>query len=266
MKPRRFQKPIRLRSKRARKRIAWIVRTCAAIGIAAGFFAFLLFAPFAQISRVRVEGTRLASRADLEASALEKARTRYGFFETRGILFVSPSAMETALLKEFPELEALSVSRDLPRTLVVRVKERFPRATACNGTTCLSIDEKGFAFTLKDAEAGMNIIIPEAIITPGTRLLAAESVSFVLELAAMIERSAKAGVSIVHATVQEEERVDIAFKEGWELITNPTLDIAWQFQKFEAVLDAQTSAAKRSRLQYIDVRFGDRAFLKYRTP
>ena len=59
--------------------------------------------------------------------------------------------MEKALLKD-PWIRDVRISRDLPHTLVVTVKERRPIGVVTNGSTALLMDESGKVF--KDAGPG----------------------------------------------------------------------------------------------------------------
>ncbi|MBI2452767.1 MAG: hypothetical protein HYV55_00870 [Parcubacteria group bacterium] len=50
--------------------------------------------------------------------------------------------------------------------------------------------------------------------------------------------------------------------EGWEIYFTHEEDRSWQETKLKEVLEKQIPQEKRSRLQYIDVRFGNQAYIK----
>ena len=50
--------------------------------------------------------------------------------------------------------------------------------------------------------------------------------------------------------------------EGWEIYFTQEEDRSWQETKLREVLEKQIPQEKRSRLQYIDVRFGNQAYVK----
>ena len=50
--------------------------------------------------------------------------------------------------------------------------------------------------------------------------------------------------------------------EGWEIYFTQEEDRSWQETKLREVLEKQIPPEKRSRLQYIDVRFGNQAYVK----
>lgn len=231
----------------------------------AGLASVLMFAPFLQVSVLRVEGADRVSKEQVESRTRELLGRRYGFLQTRSILFARTHAIAATLLKEFSEIETIAVSRDFPHALVLGIRERLPVLLACNATTCMASDAKGVAFPRKETDTMPKVILPATALTAGNSILSPELISFLIKTGDALKSDADTHIGAASFTVREEERVEVDTREGWTIIMSPTSDVAWQFAKLKAVLAKQISPSKRPRLEYIDLRFGDRAFMKYKT-
>jgi hypothetical protein len=68
---------------------------------------------------------------------------------------------------------------------------------------------------------------------------------------------------IVEISIISNERLNIKTFEGWLIYFNPKEDLDWQTQKLDLVLEKQIPLEKREELEYIELRFGNQAFIKY---
>lgn len=264
MRPHTLRKSVRLHSKRKRRKKVWMWTTLGILLGTAGFLSVLLFAPLFRVSSLLVLGAERVEKERVEARAQELAGRSWGLIKTRAIFLVPTRAMETTLLKEFSEIEAITVSRDFPRTVVLTIQERVPKLLVCGETACVAVDEKGIGFAPQTTDNLPKVIVPVTELTKGSGILSANLVSFFLQTVQELQSGADERVSVELFRVKEEERVEVDTREGWTIVVSPTSDFAWQFAKLKAVLGKQISPAKRARLEYIDLRFGDRAFIKYR--
>ena len=64
--------------------------------------------------------------------------------------------------------------------------------------------------------------------------------------------------------IVSETRANWKTSEQWEVYANLTEGLEWQLLKLQAVLEKKIPPERRSFLLYIDLRFGDQAYLKYR--
>lgn len=261
-----FRKPVRLHARRSRRKKIWVLGALGVLASTAGLASVLAFAPFFQISSIDIQGAERAPRDQIESRTRTLSEKSYGFLRTRSIALVSTRAIAKTLLEEFPEIETIAVSRDLPRSLALTIQERAPRLLVCEESACVVVDIKGIAFAQKETDNLPRVAMPQAELIQGTRVLSPDIVSFLLKTSDELKLDTDAHMPAVAFTMREEERIEVDTREGWAIVISPTADFSWQFSKLKAVLSKQISPAKRRRLEYIDLRFGDRAFIKYKTP
>jgi hypothetical protein len=61
-----------------------------------------------------------------------------------------------------------------------------------------------------------------------------------------------------------EDKLIIKTAEGWEIYFTLQKDSDWQIAKLNAVLEEVVTAERRGDLEYIEVRFSNRVFPKYK--
>jgi len=70
-------------------------------------------------------------------------------------------------------------------------------------------------------------------------------------------------IRIVLYNVVSGTRVNVKTSGHWEIYINPKESVEWQVEKLRAVFEKNISPERRGELEYIDLRFGDQAFIKY---
>ncbi|MCH7604650.1 hypothetical protein IID24_01535 [Patescibacteria group bacterium] len=71
-------------------------------------------------------------------------------------------------------------------------------------------------------------------------------------------------IRIVLYTIVSGARVNAETSEHWDMYINPKKNIEWQVEKLRTVFEKNVPPERRGELEYIDLRFGDQAFIKYR--
>ena len=71
-------------------------------------------------------------------------------------------------------------------------------------------------------------------------------------------------VQIPSFRIVSGQTVHAMTSEGWNVYLNTQKDLDWQLTKLGVVFERELSVDKRARLEYVDVRFGDQAYLKYK--
>jgi hypothetical protein len=61
-----------------------------------------------------------------------------------------------------------------------------------------------------------------------------------------------------------EEELHFQTQDNWEIFINPQKDIDWQLTKLKEALEEAIPKEKVKNLEYIDLRFGNFAFPKYK--
>ncbi|TSC55517.1 MAG: hypothetical protein Greene041639_574, partial [Parcubacteria group bacterium Greene0416_39] len=174
--------------------------------------------------------------------------------------------------------------------LVFRVLERKKAAQWCSSKgSCFALDRQGVIFRSDDS-LGFMRVLPSDSQEPalGGRVLEASLLSTLLEFQKRVEQidllkqanirvlssgivsnarvsfSLQANIRVLSSGIVSNARVSFSLSEGWKIFFNPEESLDWQITKLRLVLEKKIPAEKRGSLEYIDVRFGNQAYLKYR--
>ncbi|MBI1971487.1 MAG: FtsQ-type POTRA domain-containing protein [Candidatus Wildermuthbacteria bacterium] len=202
------------------------------------------FAPFAQIKEVQVRG---AESVDPEKIA--------GFAWSvipRSILLVNTQKLQEGIEKMFPEIDNAKIRRAFSRKLIVQVQERKKVAVWCTDESvqnCFAIDRKGVAFRRENPSNELLVFSQDAL-EPAL-------------LSALFEFKEGSGLRLDSVSVLSGSQLRLTTSEGWNIFMNPEENIGWQLAKLKAVLEKKIPPEQRKNLEYIDLRFGDQAYIKY---
>ncbi|MDO8474559.1 MAG: FtsQ-type POTRA domain-containing protein [bacterium] len=256
--------------KKIKKKQSFLKNRFFLFGVAVAVCAELLLygivlLPFIQIQEVRIKGNESVSENNINSVVLDRLWGKFLFFPTASILLVDTLGIRNALLEAIPELESVNIQRKFPNILTVVVRERGVVALFCQKLHCVAIDNEGVAF--KEAEPS-----PESIVIYGQgqslnlreAVVKKDVLYVILEFAREAEHRSLFMQGESSFEIVSETQIHARTKEGWSVYFTNTEDLSWQITKLQTVLENKIPPEKRRRLEYIDVRFGDQAYFKYR--
>jgi len=264
-----------LRFKRKKKRVSFLRHRLFWYGTGLLFlliflFHVVVFSPWLEIKEVEVQG---ASEIPTEHILFAVERTFWQEFlgiPQNSILLVRTAVLKENLLDSFPGISEVAVKRSLPRTLVVYIQEREQIGTWClplqadRKTACFAIDAKGVPFKEVEEQDNYVVFSSKGEPTLGKELLVPSLLSALLGFK---ERFQEAGesfqFSITAFEIGERGEVQGVTKEGWRILLDLRENMEWQQTKLQLVLEQKIPLEKRGELTYIDLRFGDQAYIKY---
>ena len=269
-----MRKPLRFKRKKKRVsflkgRLFWY--TTGVLFFLTFLFYVVVFSFWLKIQEVRVQGTEEIPAEYIVAAVESSFWQGFWGIPQNSILLFDTKDMEAKLSFAFPAILHVALERSLPRTLVVRVQEREQIGTWCppadeagNDTLCFAIDAKGVVFKKVEEQGNYVMFISQGEATPGQELLAP---SLLATLLSFKERFQEAGESVQFLTTAFEigERGEVrgVTKEGWRILLDLKENMEWQQTKLQLVLEKKIPLEKRGKLEYIDLRFGDQAYVKY---
>ncbi len=185
------------------------------------------------------------------------------------ILFVPIGQIMHTFESSFPEIKRVMVSRNFfQRTITLQMIERKGVALFCQEQgLCVSLDEEGVAIRKEDDRALLPLIM-----NSGTDPMLGDRVFDKSLLHTLLDFKKSIGnwiffqeqdIEVFSFIPETPEKMIVRFSEGWILLINPKEDMTWQKEKLTQVLEKQIPSEKRNLLEYIDVRFGDHAYVKY---
>lgn len=233
----------------------------------------LLRLPQLQAKNISFSGLKTFFADELQESVRQEISGSYGLIiPKQSIFLIRGKTLEQGLLKNFPRLKTVEISRRFPDTLAIVVEERDLWAILCNDgytpentedLSCLYLDQTGFAFEEAPYSVGSLILkvrtdYPE--INPGRQILAPETAKGIERLQ---EQAQEAGIRAWRYELfgQVPSEIKMETDEGFALFFLREDDFANAFRVLKTLLEREIKD-KRKALEYIDLRFGNKAFYR----
>ena len=269
---RNFRKPYRIQRKRYwyKNKALWFGIVGVAVVVSSVYL--LWFLPFLQVREIELVGDESINKERLVAITQEKISQKILGLQSSSILFVNESKVAGALQDWFPSIESVSIRKSFPSTVTVTVFLRQEIISWCKfvegSGVCVGVDRFGIAFKAAAASNDFYITGPPELqeVSWGDKIIDPDLLLKLLDFKAKAESWCvlrEEGVTVVELAVISENRVNIIFSEGWQVYINPKENMDWQSTKFKLVLESEVPRERRGELLYLDLRFGDQAFVKY---
>jgi cell division protein FtsQ len=248
-----MRKRLRIKKKKPffKKPIFWV--SIFSFLIFLGIFYIFFFSNFFKINEIEILGAEKIQKDDFEKFLREKV-------EKKNIFLMKSSAIKNEILKNFPQISSVEIKRKFPSTLVFKITERKEVAAFCQKEDCYLIDKEGIVFERGRSEGILKIEREnfESEIKPGNRVIEKEILEKILEISKKIE------FGIEKVSIISEDNLHFKTSQGFEIFIDPQKDIDWQLTKLKVALENAIPKEKIGDLEYIDLRFGNFAYPKYK--
>ncbi|MDO8581923.1 MAG: hypothetical protein Q7S16_03535 [bacterium] len=231
------------------------------------FWAYTLFVtPFFTIQSVTILGLNKIQQEEMQdriAEFLEKKQ--WGVLQ-QGNIFLLRINNLVSYFKNDVRIATMRVQKNYEeRSLVVTVEERVPIYIVSLPDRAFAIDKEGMALiplSVPVPQGTLPIILDkrERSATLGTKVIADTEIIFFNTLNNELARIAPFTSIIIGEP--SPEAVTFSVQEGWALYLNLTDDPKAQFERLRVLLTLKIKPEKRKKLQYIDLRFGERVYYK----
>jgi hypothetical protein len=253
------------------------------------FYFFVFYSKF-QITEVLISGNEKIQNKEIENIAwnnINKKIITLGNWNliSKSIFLTSPNIISKNILQKLPQIESVKISKKFPQTIFLEIKERKPFAVFCqpasatrpnlgdaiglpvdvpNTEKCFYIDKNGIIFeALEKIPENITIVrqwLEDKEIFVGKRVIEKNIIDAIFKLEKILKDNFQ--IDIKEAIVSSPLRMDIKTSENWQIYFNLRTDTDFQIAKINLLLKDEISKDKRKNLQYIDLRFGDRAYYK----
>lgn len=244
-----------------------LLLACMAIG---GFWYVLFHSGLFSVQDISVQGAQNVSSQE----ALRVMRTVMQsphLLPADTMLFFPSEKISLALSASFPEIQHVAVQRNFfQRNIVLKITEKKGVALLCQDQgSCVAMDEQGIAIRKEDDRSSLPLFLSPRAQRPvlgeqvfdGSQLLALLAFKKDLESQSVFQKD---GLTVFSFSLLNPKKAEVRFSEGWISLIDSQEDMDWQKVKLLQVLEKQILRANRKNLEYIDVRFGDQAYVKYR--
>jgi cell division septal protein FtsQ len=240
--------------------------------ILCGFIYLLFFFQGLQINNIEISGNEKVKTEELKSLAttgINRKIIDFGLIKifSKNILVVDTGSLKKEILNKFPIIEKITISRKFPQTITMGVVERKPVGVFCdNSEKCFLVDQNGIAFEgLEAVPQGMFIVrqeLEEKDAYTGEEVIAQNIITAISKIQKNLNDNYQ--IDVKEALVSTPTRLNILTGESWQIYfgIDQDSDMGMQLQKLNALLNSDITPEIRKVLEYIDLRFKDRAYYK----
>ena len=229
--------------------------------------------PYLQIREITISGLESFETRAVEERIGSLLDGTYFFLLPRRSYFLADTrALAEDLGREFPQMREIRAAKRFPDELQVAVTERSFWGISCNTSgdalplQCVYIDPTGFAYEEAPQVTGALILAVERDGEPPAVGQTVIESAMMERLRLLKEGFGEAGdVMITGFELRKRIPTEIRARtsDGFMLVLSRDDDFARMFGVLKRVLDEEIKE-KRERLEYIDLRFGNKVFYKWK--
>ena len=232
---------------------------------------YVLNRPYFSVKKIGVNGAVLISPSAVEGVARhDLAGNIWHIIPRANFLAVSTKRIGDDIRRAIPQIADISVEKTFPDSLAITIHERVLWGVYCSkresvndgAGSCFYLDDQGTAFQEFSSIEGslLPIVYGEIPAGDGEEVLARNAIQFFNDAKSSLASVAAFPISM-HVSTTTPTDVTLTTSEGWDLrLTMASPVDAW-FAILKTLLDKEIGA-KRSQLQYVDLRFGQKVFYK----
>ena len=254
--------------------IALLALVVISVALAWGTYA-LSYSEYFSFQKISVKGAERTPTSEIIAyvnSIMDDGK--FHFISRRNTIYYPKVAIETALATNFPRIAAAELVQDKPfgSDLVIRVLERVPFSKWCTAPTldstaqCFWMDKHGYIFAhAEEGERGTHEHVFEGGVARVTQPIGQTFAPAHVEgIMAMLGHLADADFKPTGASIEGEHDLHVRLADGFYIKASYGQDAAQIARNLELVLTSESMRGKEESLEYVDLRFGNRVYYKFR--
>ncbi len=238
------------------------------VAVAAGLLYVLFFAKFFDIRSINISAPD-SLRADISKTIDNWLNSGFWNFNRRNnILFFSADKLSSQLAKQFPKLESVKITKNLPHSLSVSSGERKPVGIWCLAVQneCFYFDKGGIAFSKTQPSSGfliMNITDrrTDKKVELGGRVADDDWLKDITDTQDLLNKN-NVNVKEFVIPVDSFDEFHAQTAGGWKIMFSTQTDIGKQINSLTSFLKEKLTPEQKKSLQYIDLRIQDRIYYK----
>ncbi|MCX6731789.1 MAG: FtsQ-type POTRA domain-containing protein [Candidatus Parcubacteria bacterium] len=226
----------------------------------------LFYVSYFRIKKISIEGNSSIDSAKIMADVSNYLSGKNFKIFPRDNFFIMPKKeFIDSLLKEFPRLKTVSLIKNFPNSISIKVEERNNEAIFCleEKGECFFIDKDGFVFEPAPYfSAGVYLtFLEEATSTwkSSFQVIPKEQFKKLIDFKNLLTEE---NIKILQIIIKNEGIYQLQTNEGWYILLNEQNDSQITYQNLKITLNQIKD--KRKNLDYIDLRFGNKVFYKFK--
>jgi cell division protein FtsQ len=246
-------------------------------------FYFFVFSSIFQVKNIEISGNEKVQSNDIQDFISNNISQKIisikiWSLESKSIFLINYKKLNKEILDNFPAIESIKIGKKLPQTITVEITDRITFGAFCdyfasadaNGglppdkEECFLIDQNGIIFeSLPQVSENMIIVrnpldIKQVLV--GENVIAENIIGIISKIDNNLRNNLQ--INIKEAAVSSPLRLNITTNENWEIYFDLDSDIDMQITKMNLLLSGEILTDARKNLQYIDLRFKDKAYYK----
>ncbi len=260
---------IKRRKKRSilKNRFFWLVIFC--LATFGGVFYLTSFSRFFEVQGAEISGNQKVSSENLENILKKETEQKILFFATKSIFLANLNEIKEKILKDFPQIAKVNIKRSFPNKISIQVEERTVAAIFCQSQQtekCFLIDGEGiiidYVVLLSSENLKLARIIGEAKSSDlGVKVIEKKYLTFILETQEKLKENQKIEIK---EFIPSGKKLIVLTSEGWQIFFDSSGDTLEQILNLDTLLKEKIPPENRGNLEYIDLRFGNKVYLKPR--
>lgn len=254
--------------------IFWIIFFISILAVSV--FYFLFFYPGFYAKHILISGNNKIDSGEIKniiSGGIGKKIISIGQWNliSNSIFFIDLENIEKKVITGFPEIEIFKIKKKYPQTLIAEITERQPFAVFCQQNAsqkppddCFFIDKTGVIFEYLQILPADNFVVRQTLNQKesyaGERAIPKDIMESILKIEKNLKDSFN--IKITEALISSPLRLNIKTSENWEIYFDLNSDINLQIAKINSLLSEEVSESARKNLQYVDLRFKDKAYYK----
>lgn len=233
--------------------------------LSVGFF----YIPKFKIKEIEVKGASELNKEKLRDEFLAiLQRKSLGLFPYGNIFIFPKQRLKAEILGIHPDIKKLDFESFFPERILVEVEERELFAVWCFAEgDCFFVDKDGFAFKKAPFFHG-NLFLkffdergenPFNNIDKGRQVLSEDDFK---NLISFIEFVKVKGTTVSKIFVKDDGIYNLETMSGWRIILDNGNDAQEAFQNFKIMIESLTKEDYMNKIDYVDLRFGNKIFYK----
>jgi len=220
---------------------------------------FVFFSDLLRVKNIEVSGTGKVSADEVKSIFLTEISKKMLFFLPKNILSVDFDKLSNDVSSKFPEIEKVSVKIVLPNTVSAEIIEKTPEGCWCAYSECYYFDKYGVVYQ-KNSNCNNLLTINSDKKPELTKQIISENE---LNNVSKIFKDVSGLVKIKNLNFYDE-KIILETNQGWKIYFKHGDDIPGQIVNLKAILEQKVPVEKQDNLNYIDLRFGNKVFYKFK--
>ena len=282
----RYKKTFRTQKKKSvfrflKNKSFWIIFLI--IFVFSGIMYFVFLSSFFNIKQINISGNKKIETQKIESIVKGELEKKVFLVINKNTFFVNLSKIDQLILEQFKEIKEVTLKRKLPSGIDIEIVERNPVGVWCRPyfetnvlemeteedvekiiiekNECFNLDDSGIVFE-KSAELGAQFIIKsEKDISMGENVIPEEYLLSILEIKQ--EFQDYPNFEIKEFVYEKDDKLVVKTFSNLEIYFNFLESITEEIFNLKLVFKEKIPQERIGDLDYIDLRFGNRVYIKY---